>query len=137
VKGKLAKKSSNWPRVNAATWQRTMAGNRYVVSKRLAGEEGPQKKYKHADLPQIQHKILVMLAGAKDGMPESEIAKRLRKPLALTQYHLTLLHDADMASDGSEDFIAVSAFSESDQAAGPAWELRQNGKEYLAERSLL
>ena len=39
-KAKLAKKNSNWPRVHAATWQRTMAGNRYVVAKRLTGQEG-------------------------------------------------------------------------------------------------
>lgn len=116
-------------------WHRAIRGSELIVAKGLAGnlEEG-REDYKHPDRPRIQHAILVMLAGAKDGLSESEITKRLREKLTVIQYHLTELQEADMASDGSEEFVAMAAFSEIDDVPVTKWELRQKGREYVVER---
>lgn len=114
---------------DALVWHRTMPGNELVLAKRLAGEEEAedQKPYKYAGLPKIQHDALLMMVGEDEGINEREIAKRLGKSLALTQHNLSLLRDADMATDGDE----------ADYGTGRTWVIMRRGNEYLAERNLL
>ncbi len=114
---------------DALVWHRTIKGSELVVAKRLAGEEGAgdQKPYKYADLPKIQHEALLLMVGEDEGINEREIAKRLGKSLALTQHNLSLLRDADMATDGDE----------ADYGTGRTWVILKKGNEYLAERNLL
>jgi DNA-binding MarR family transcriptional regulator len=111
---------------DALVWHRAMPGNELVLAKRLAGEE-EQKAYKYADLPKIQHDSLLMMVGEDEGINEREIAKRLGKNLALTQHNLSLLRDADFATDGDE----------ADYGTGRTWVILKKGNEYLAERNLL
>jgi predicted transcriptional regulator len=138
-KAKLAKKNSNWPRVNAPTWQRTMRGNKLVVAKRLAGEEGEkeQKTYKYSDLPKIQHDALVMLPGEEDGIYESKIIQRLGKSTALVRRNLRLLREAGMATDEPPGSEIVATYQSEDAPWSPTWILLPKGEDYLAERDLL
>jgi hypothetical protein len=108
-------------------WHRTAEGNRLVVAKRWAGEEDQEAARKYPDLPPIQHEALLMMVGEDEGINEREIEKRLGKSLALTQHNLSLLRDADMATDGEEG----------DYGTGRTWVLLRKGEEYLAERNLL
>jgi hypothetical protein len=68
-----------------------------------------------------------MMVGEDEGINEREIAKRLGKNLALTQHNLSLLRDADFATDGDE----------ADYGTGRTWVILKKGNEYLAERNLL
>ena len=110
-------------------WRRTDEGNRLAVAKRWAGEEGePPKTYKYADLPPIQHEILLLIAaGESDGERETYIASKLEKTLGLIRYNLKQIEEADLAADpGLPDY-----------GAGRCYYLRDKGAEYLAERDLL
>lgn len=63
AKPALAWRTSSWPEVNETAWRRTMAGNRYVVSKRLAGEEEKEEpRRKYADRTTIEADVLEILA---------------------------------------------------------------------------
>ena len=108
-------------------WHRTMPGNELILAKRLAGEEDQEAARKYPDLPPIQHEALLMMVGEDEGINEREIAKRLGKSLPLTQHRLSLLRDAEMATDGEEG----------DYGTGRTWVLLRRGEEYLAERDLL
>jgi DNA-binding MarR family transcriptional regulator len=126
--------------LDAEVWYRTMRGNELVLAKRLAGEEkaGDRKPHKYADLPQIQHDALVMIAEATaNGIDEGEIGQRLGKSLALTRHTLNLLRDARMATDAEEPGSAVCFSSEGDEDEWGPWKLLRKGAEYLAERDLL
>ena len=68
-----------------------------------------------------------MMVGEDEGINEREIAKRLGKNLALTQHNLSLLRDADFATDGDE----------ADYGTGRTWVILNKCNEYLAERNLL
>lgn len=115
-------------RVRAIVWHRTIPGSELILAKRLAGETKEQETRKHADLPPIQHEILLLIAaGENDGGNENAIAETLGKTLGLVRYNLKALEDADMAADpGLPDY-----------GAGCTYYLRDTGAEYLAERSLL
>ncbi len=108
-------------------WHRTTEGNMLVVAKRWAGEEDQEASRKYPDLPAIQHEALLMMVGEDEGINERDIAKRLGKSLALTQHNLSLLREADMATDGEEG----------DYGTGRTWVLLRKGEKYLAERNLL
>jgi DNA-binding transcriptional ArsR family regulator len=112
---------------DALVWHRSMPGNELVLAKRLAGEEEEQETYKYPDLPKIQHDALLMIVGEDEGINEREIAKRLGNSLALAQHTLSLLRDADFATDGDE----------ADYGTGRTWVILRKGNEYLAERNLL
>jgi hypothetical protein len=110
------------------------------VAKRWAGEEEERKAYKHADLPQIQHEALLIIAAEPqggaifehEGVYVHEITNKLGESLAKTRYNLRQLQKAGMATDGSEDFIAADY-----SGLGPTWTLLDKGEEYLGERDLL
>jgi hypothetical protein len=108
-------------------WSRHPDGTEYLKAKRLAGEE-QKKRYKHADLPPIQHEILLLIAaGQDDGANENGIAEALKQTLGLIRFNLKELEALDMAADPGEP----------DYGAGRVYYLRDTGAEYLAERDQL
>ncbi|MEY2498230.1 MAG: hypothetical protein QOD12_1786 [Verrucomicrobiota bacterium] len=123
-------------------WLRTADGNRRVVAKRWASEEGDQKQRecKYADLPKAQHDALLIIAANVDGISENEIAKKLGMTRALTRRHLYLLRDAEMATDAEEPgspILAWDSVTGEESDSSPTWNALRKGSEYLAERDLL
>jgi hypothetical protein len=113
-------------------WHRTIKGDKLVVSKRFASEKTDGKTYKHPDLPQAQHEILLWIAGIIGGALEDEIVVFANQSVAKIQYSLRCLKKAGMADDGSEEVIAAA-----DLENGLKWKPTDKGYEYLDERDLL
>lgn len=112
-------------------WQQTINGSKYVMAKRLAGEEEERKAYKHHDLPQLQHEILLIILRWPNEMGpyESQIANAIKKSLEKTKFELRILRKAGMATDGDEP-QATYGF-------GQEWWLLEKAHEYFDERGLL
>jgi hypothetical protein len=101
---------------------------------RLAGESDQKKAYKHADLPPLQHRILLeilrgRLRDDEFGAHDNEIASAINESIAKTQRELRLLKKAEMATDG-DDIQATFGL-------GTEWWFLEKGEEYLDERGLL
>lgn len=111
-------------------WLRSPEGNKLAVAKRWAGEEGDQKQHKYADLPAIQHEVLVIVGSDPDGVFDQAIAKKIGATLPLTVHTLKLLRKADMATDGGDKRVIFGD-------DGSLWWTMEKGEEYLAERDLL
>jgi len=127
-KPQLARKEPTWPFIHETGWKRTMAGNRYVVARRLAGEE-EEKIYRYADLPKVQHDTLLLIAARQGaGATESYVAERLGTTFGATRYAFNALKECDFAADPFED-----------ERPGDerTFYLRAVGAEYLNERGLL
>jgi hypothetical protein len=111
-------------------WLRTAEGNKVVVARRWAGEEKETPKaYKHPDLPERQHAVLVALGSDLDGLTEETIAEKAGLELPRTIRALRLLSKAGMATDGGSDAVVFGD--------GALWWILERGEEYLEERDLL
>jgi len=122
-KAGFAKRKYTW--ADDWLWRRTMAGNEYVIAKRLAGEAEIPERYrsKHADLPRKQHEAVLALArheGAAD--VEQIVAEIGRTSIFQTENVLQALKKARFADCGDDP---------------ETWWLLEAGKDYLAERGLL
>lgn len=115
---------------DASVWHRSSKGNELVYAKRLAGEKDSKKAYKHADLSQRQHDVLVIVGSDPDGVTERAIVDKTGASLSLTVHTLKLLRKAEMATDGGEP---RAVFGDD----GALWWTLEKGEEYLAERELL
>lgn len=128
-KPQLARRQPAWPWTNETGWKRTMAGNRYVVAKRLAGEE-EQQTYRYPDLPDVQHKALLLIAeGMGGGASESDVSEKLGTTFGATRYGFNALRERDFAADPYDHPQRPTA--------DRTFYLRATGAEYLAERNLL
>jgi DNA-binding MarR family transcriptional regulator len=91
--------------------------------KQEAQEKQKENVAQNSDLPELQHKILVLLGD--DAMETSEIASRIGKSTETAKFHLDELHQAE--------FVRFSVNLDWQTI----WSLRQEGRRYLVQRDLL
>ena len=128
----------NFPHIAETVWRRTMAGNKYIVAKRLAGEEKAddqaRKQYEYPDLPDEQDWIVELLSTLGRQSTSQKIASGL-----------TALYNSETSVDRAEyllrkleknGFVASSDLNPEISDEGD-WFLLEKGTNYLGERDRL
>jgi hypothetical protein len=110
---------------SAHVWYRTIAGNKFVLAKRLATDQKPPKRRKHADLVKDAQEMLLLIARSEEGIKEFDLCERCGADAYL---RLHGLHN--------EVFI-YSNLGAGGVRAGRVLTLAGKGAEYLTERGLL
>jgi hypothetical protein len=111
---------------SAHVWYRTIAGNKFVLAKRLATEEQkPQKRHKHADLVKDAQEMLLLIARSEEGIKEFELCSRCG---AEAYMRLHALHN---------EVFVYSTMGPGGIHGGRILTLAAKGAEYLTERGLL
>jgi hypothetical protein len=132
----LAKAGLARPTREHRTWvaYRTMAGNKFMLAKRLAGEEqAPERKY--PDLPDIEERMLAMMIGENEGVREEFIHGSLENlwRVTITLEKVKWLLKTSLKDKG----FAYYDPEEATYGMGYSWFITDRGTEYFAERNKL
>lgn len=113
--------------LDALRWSRLEKGNRYVLAKRRAGEEEPAKRKAYADLPELEHNMVVFIAKyPTDGRPERDVAYAVGTTPLKAGLRLTALREKGFVWANDETY-----------GTDRQWLVQDMGLKYLDERGLL
>lgn len=123
--------SDGWGGSGAA--RRTDAGNKYVLAKRMAGEEPPRTK-KYANLPEIEEAMLLMMIGEDEGINEEVIHGQLQHSGVQISFEMVKFTLRQM--EKRTRFCHHDPM-EATYGTGHTWGIMPTGLEYFAERGKL